>query len=211
MKKIILLATILLVAGTVSAQTYFNNDRADYNSYYQSRFGFEVAANISNATPGANFNTGSVTGITAGFNLDLPVAYPLSIVPALMYSQKGYSANTPAGEFTQRSQSIDLPVLAKFHSGSVFNFYLGPQISYIVSTTNKFSQNFATTGRENYQYTGSNLRYQGVVGVGIDITVAINVHARYAFDLQGTNTNANPVLPSYRSQAWQLGFGFNLN
>jgi hypothetical protein len=211
MKKIILLATILLVAGTVSAQTYFNGDRADYNSYYQSKFGFEVAANISNATPGANFATGSVTGITAGFNLDLPVAYPLSIVPALMYSQKGYTANTAAGEFTQRSHSIDLPVLAKFHSGSMFNFYLGPQISYLVSTTNKFSQNFAPTGRENYQYTGSKLRYQGVVGVGVDVTSAINIHARYAFDLQGTNTNGNNTLPSYRSQAWQLGFGFNLN
>lgn len=211
MKKIILLATILLIAGTVSAQTYFNGDRADYNSYYQSKFGFEVAANISNATPAANFNTGSVTGITAGFNIDLPVAYPLSIVPALMYSQKGYTANTPSGEFTQRTQSIDIPVLAKFHSGSVFNFYLGPQVSYLVSTTNKYSQNFATTGRENYQYSGSNIRFQGVVGAGIDVTTMVNIHARYAFDLQGTNTNGNIVLPSYRSQAWQVGFGFNLN
>ncbi|MES2377218.1 MAG: porin family protein [Bacteroidota bacterium] len=211
MKKIILLATILLVAGTVSAQTYFNGDRADFNSYYQSKFGFEVAANISNATPGTNFNTGSITGITAGFNLDLPVAYPLSIVPALMYSQKGFSAKTPAGEYTQRTQSIDLPVLAKFHAGSVFNFYVGPQISYLVATTSKFGENFAATGRENYQYGGSRLLYQGVVGAGIDVTKAINVHARYAFDLQGTPTNGNPVLPSYRSQALQLGFGFNFN
>jgi hypothetical protein len=210
MKKIVLLVTMALLAGTVSAQTYFNGDRADYDTYYQSKFGFEVAANISNATPGTNFQTSSVTGITAGFNVNLPVSHTLSIVPALMYSQKGYIANTPAGDYTQRFQSIDLPVLAKFHTGSVFNFYLGPQASYLVSTTNKFSQNFAATGRENYQYSGNNLRYQGVVGVGIDITHAINVHTRYAFDLQGTPTNGNTVVPSYRNQAWQIGVGFNL-
>jgi hypothetical protein len=210
MRKIILLATILLVAGRVSAQTYFNGDRADYNNYYQSNFSFEIDANISNSTNGANFNTGNLAGITAGFNLDLPVAYPLSIVPALLYAQKGYTANTPSGNFTQRTQSIEIPVMAKFHSGKVFNFYIGPQVSYIVATSNKFSADFPTAIRNNYEYSGTNIRYQGVAGIGIDVTRSINVHARYTFDLQGTNVNANNYVPSYRMQAWQLGFGFNI-
>jgi hypothetical protein len=210
MRKIILLATMLLVAGSVSAQTYFNNDRVDYNSYYQSNFGFEIAANLSNTTNGPNFNTGNLPGVTAGFNIDLPVAYPLSIVPAILYSMKGYTANTPSGDFTQRSQSIEIPVMARFRSGSAISFYLGPQVSYMVSSTNKFSDNFPTAIRQNYQYSGANLRYQGVAGIGLDITHSINIHARYTFDLQGTNVNANNFVPSYRLQAWQLGLGFNL-
>jgi hypothetical protein len=210
MRKIILLATILLVAGNVSAQTYFNNDRVDYNSYYQSKFGFEIAANLSNATNGANFNTGNLPGISAGFNIDLPVAYPLSIVPAILYSMKGYTASTSSGDFTQRSQSIDIPVMARFRSGSLFSFYIGPQVSYLISTTNKFSDNFPTAIRQNYQYNGVNLRYQGVAGIGLDITHDINIHARYTFDLKGTNVNANNFVPSYRLQAWQLGLGFNI-
>jgi hypothetical protein len=210
-KKNILLAIILLIAGTVSAQTYFNGERADYDNYYQPKFGFIVAGNISKASPGANFSTGSVTGITAGLNLALPIDYPVSLESGLMYSQKGFTANTAAGEFTQRSQSIDLPVLAKFHSGSVFNFYLGPQVSYLISTTNKYSETFAATGRENYRYTGSNIRSQGVVGVGVDVTKHVNVLARYAFDLLGTSTNGNTVVPSYRSLAWQIGVGFSFD
>jgi hypothetical protein len=211
MKKFILLATILLIAGTVSAQTFFNGERADYDNYYQPKYGFMIAGNISKASPGANFSTSSITGITAGFNMDLPISYPLSIVPGLMYAQKGYTANTSAGEFTQRSQSIDLPVLAKFHSGSVFNFYLGPQVSYLISTTNKYSETFAATGRENYKYTGSPIRYQGVVGMGVEVTKHIDILARYAFDLLGTSTNGNNVIPSYRSQAWQIGIGFSFD
>ncbi|MGF7082436.1 outer membrane beta-barrel protein [Mucilaginibacter sp. UYCu711] len=211
MKKIILLTTILLITGTVSAQKYFNGERADYEGYYQPKFGFIIAGNISKASLGTDFSTRTVTGITAGVNLDLPIVYPVSLQPGLMYAQKGYIANTAAGEFTQRSQSIDLPVLAKFHSGSVFNFYLGPQLSYLVSTTNKYSETFATTGRENYQYTGSKFRYQGVVGVGVDVTKHMNILARYAFDLLGTSTNGNSVLPSYRSQAWQIGLGFSFD
>lgn len=211
MRKFFPLVTALLLAGTVNAQTFFNGERADYDNYYQPKYGFMVAGNISKASPGANFNTSSVTGITAGVNLDLPITYPLSIVPGLMYAQKGFIANTGAGQFTQRAQSIDLPILAKFHSGSVFNFYLGPQLSYLVSTTNKYNETFAIAGRENYQYTGSNIRYQGVVGVGVDITKHINVLARYAFDLLGTSTNGNNVVPSYRSQAWQIGVGFSFD
>jgi hypothetical protein len=91
MKKIIILATILLIAGTVSAQTYFNGERADYDNYYQPKFGFMVAGNISKASPGANFSTGSVTGITAGVNLDLPDYLPAIIRTRInVYSKRIY-------------------------------------------------------------------------------------------------------------------------
>lgn len=211
MKKFILLATILLVAGSVSAQTYFNGDRADYNPYYQSKWGFEAAATFSTVTPGENFNTSSLTGFSAGFNVDLPVSYPLSVMPALLYSQKGYTATTPSGDYSQRMQTVELPVLARFRSGSVFSFYLGPQVSYIISATNTFNGNFSETARSHYQYGGANLRYQGVAGAGVDVTKSINIHARYSFDLTGTGANGNAAfVPTYRGHMFQLGFGVNI-
>jgi hypothetical protein len=39
----------------------------------------------------------------------------------------------------------------------------------------------------------------------------MNILARYAFDLLGTSTNGNNVVPSYRSQAWQIGIGFSFD
>jgi hypothetical protein len=211
MKKLILLAVVLLVAGSVSAQTYFNGDKADFNTFYQPSWGFELGAAISNATNSPNFNTGSLTGFNAGFTVDLPVAYPLSIMPEIQYTQKGYTANTQSGDFTQRTQFLDVPILAKFRSGNAFNFYVGPQVSYLVAAASSFSNGFSATSRENYQYTGSKILYDGVIGVGVNITNSIDLHAKYAFDLEGTNSNGNNVMPAYRNEVWQVGLGFRIN
>lgn len=211
MKKIIFLATILLFAGSVNAQTYFNGDRADYNPYYQSHWGFQMDANLSNVTPGTNFSTSHLAGFSAGFNVDLPVTYPLSLMPALLFSQKGYNASTPAGEYSQRIQAIELPFLARFQTSNVLSFYLGPQVSYIISSTNKYSGDFNESTRQYYEYGGANLRYQAVVGAGVKVTQSLNIHARYSFDLTGTPANGfASYVPSYRSHVFQLGFGVDL-
>ena len=209
MKKLILLVTILLVAGSVNAQTYFNGDRADFNQNYQSNWGFEIAANLSNVTTGANFDTRNLPGFSAGFNLDLPVTESFSIMPELLYAQKGFSAATPSGEYSQRVQAVELPLLAKLRVGSVFS-YLGPQISYLISTSNKYSGDFSTALRERYEYGGINLRYQGVVGLGVNITKSFNVHTRYSFDLSSTAANGNAYVPTYHSHTFQFGFGIHL-
>ena len=211
MKKIILLATMLLVAGTVSAQTYFNGDRADYDFYYQTRWSFEVNANLSNATNGTNFNTGNLPGFSLGFDADIPTSHSLSIVPGLLFSQKGFTASTPSGDLTQRVEAMEFPVLAKFRSGKFVNFSLGPQVSYIVSTNNTYGKGFPIEMRDKYVYSGSNLRYQGVLGVGIDVNKSLSIHARYSFDLTNTYSNGNVAyVPNHRNKVFQLGFGINI-
>lgn len=210
MKKFILLATIILATATVKAQTFFNNARADYDTYYETRLGFQVSGNLATATQGANFNTANVAGFTAGINVDYPINYNISIIPAVLFTQKGFSANTPSGNYTQRTQSIDVPVLAKFRSGSSLSFVLGPQMSYIVSNTNQFNQDFAENARNAYQYAGTNFRIQAVAGVGVDLNRSLSVHARYAFDLNSTAKNGNGLTPTYRMQTWQFGFGINI-
>ncbi|MCC8424337.1 porin family protein [Mucilaginibacter sp. UR6-11] len=210
MRKIILLAVILLGSRVLKAQTYFNGDRAGYNNFYETKFGFEADATISNTTDGTNFTTGNLAGFSLGFNVALPAIEPMSIMPALLYAQKGYTANTPSGTFSQRSQSVDIPVMAKFNTGGRLKFFIGPQVSFILSTSNKFSNSFPVAMRKNYQYSGTNIRYQGVAGAGLDLTRSISIHALYTFDLQRTNKSASNFVPSYRQQALLLGLGFNL-
>lgn len=211
MKKIILIATILLIARTVNAQTYLNSDRYDLTSVAEPTVAFTASAAMTNATGGANFNTSGLAGFNAGFAFDLPVSNTLSIAPEILYAQKGYNANTPFGNFTQRSQYIDIPVLAKFKTGSQISLYAGPQISYFVSSSNSFSASFTESQQQNYATTGSSLLLQGVIGLGINVTHQVELRARYAVDMQGRYTNGNNVVPSYRNQTVQLGFGFRLN
>ncbi|MFD2148339.1 porin family protein [Mucilaginibacter antarcticus] len=210
MKRLIILAAIILTSVSVKAQTYFNNARADYDSYFETKFGVQLSGNLSSASTGSNFTTSNIAGFTAGVNIDFPVNYTVSIVPAVLFTQKGFSANTPSGSYTQRSQSIDVPVLAKFRSNGAINFYLGPQVSYLISNSSQFNQNFSSGDRSSYQYGGSNIRLQGVAGVGVDVSRTLSLHGRYAFDLNSTSQNGNPTTPTYRMQAWQFGFGVNI-
>lgn len=209
MKKIILLAAILFISVAVQAQTYLNSDRDNLSSL-QPSMSFTVGAALSNTTNGANFNTGGLAGFNAGFAFELPVANALSITPEILYSQKGYTANTLYGNFTQRTQFIDVPVLAKIKATSRLHFYLGPQVSYLIASSNKFGTGFSEAAQYNYNNTGATLLFDGVIGAGINVTHSVELHARYAISLQGAYTASN-AFPAYRSQALQIGFGFKLN
>jgi hypothetical protein len=121
MKKVFfLIAMGLLAAGSVSAQYYtprrggYNtNNNNNYNSnsdFYQPRVGLDVGVNVSNTTSAysSGFSTGTLAGLHAGLTFDIPLIYPLSFAPEAIYSQKGYTAVTSSGNFTQRTQFIDL-------------------------------------------------------------------------------------------------------
>jgi hypothetical protein len=213
MKKIIIITICVLLTGLAHAQTYFNGARADYDSFFQPRVGFTLGVAFSNTVKQyqSNFNTGALPGFNAGFTFDFPVSHTLVIAPEILYAQKGYAATTPNGGYTQRSQYVDIPVLAKFRSGSVLNFYVGPQVSYQVSSANSYNHDFVANTRDFYKYSGNKFFYAGVVGAGFDINRTVDIHARYAIDFQGTHTNGNNYVPSYRNQALQVSLGFKFN
>jgi predicted porin len=137
----------------------------------------------------------------------VPIAYPISFAPEVLYSQKGYSATTNDGNFTQRSNFIDVPLLAKFRLSPNFNFVIGPQVSFPISTTNTYDNGFDVTAREHYSTTSDRTVVDGVIGVGFDINPNVELRARYTIDFQETDDNAYYV-PGYRNEVFQLGIGF---
>jgi hypothetical protein len=216
MKKILFLAIGLLVAGSVSAQRRFyhsprNTRNNDYSDFYQPTIGFEIGANISNSVSSynSNYTTGSLVGLNAGITFNLPIFYPLSFAPEVLYSEKGYTAATQDGNYTQRTNFIDVPLLAKFKLGPVFNFYIGPQLSYLISTTNTYDNGFTLTSEQYYDNNNGHKSFlDGVVGVSFDFNRSVDLHARYTIDLQQTDYNGSTYVPNYRNQVWQIGLGF---
>jgi hypothetical protein len=211
MKNLLLLALCLMFAGTVSAQHIYG-PLSDYNTtnFYDTKLGFEASVNVSNAigSSASNFNTGSLTGFTGGLTFELPVAYPFSLQSELLYSQKGFSAQTPSGNFTQRTEFIDLPVLAKFKIAGLVNFYVGPQISFLAASSNSFAAGFNENNKHYYTSNISNTTFDGVIGIGFDVSRNIDVHAKYTIDVNQTNSNGNTYVPGYSNQVLQLGLGF---
>src|ERR1700748_1519241 len=126
MKKTLLLLTLgLLFAGSVSAQQYYYGPRRVHrrprrevgvrrdDDFNRVKVGITGGLNIANTVSSdyANYNTGTIAGFNAGLYMDIPLVYPLSFEPEVLYSQKGYSANDPDGHYTSRQNFIDVPLL----------------------------------------------------------------------------------------------------
>lgn len=218
MKKILSFAIFLLVAGSVSAQGYYyghrhrvrrSAPRSQSNDFYHVRVGVAGGFNFADAVDAYNsdYSTSGITAFHVGLTLDVPIAYPVSFAPEVLYSQKGYSATTTDGNFTQRSNFIDVPLLAKFRLSPNFNFVIGPQVSFPISTTNTYDNGFDITAKEHYSTTSDRTVLDGVIGVGFDINPNVELRARYTIDFQETDDNAYYV-PGYRNEVFQLGIGF---
>lgn len=218
MKKLLFLAICLLVAGSVSAQGYYSGHRravrrsaprSSASDFYRTRVGIAGGFNFADAVDAynSNYSTAGITAFHVGLTLDIPVAYPLSFAPEVLYSQKGYAATTTDGNFTQRSNFIDVPLLAKFRLSPFFNFVVGPQVSFPISTTNTYNNGFNVTAQDHYSTTHDRTVLDGVIGVGFDINPNVEIRARYTIDFQETDDNAY-YIPGYRNEVFQLGIGF---
>lgn len=215
----------LLVAGTVSAQNYYYGRpaprrhyvrrqarRPQYDDFYRVKVGLEAGVNISNTINAynPNYSTGTVAGLNAGLTLEIPLIYPLSFEPELLFSQKGYTASDPTvttgnGDYTSRSNYIDVPLLAKFRLAPGFNFLIGPQVSFLLNTTNTYP---ATFTQDHYNYNGNTTFLGGVIGISVDINPVVELRARYTIDFNQTDPYGNTTVPDYRNQVVQLGLGF---
>ncbi len=208
MKKTLSLIIGLFIVANANAQFFFFF--GDYEYSFRPRFGVAMGAAFSNAVPSSksNYDTGALAGYSMGITYSHPVTNNLAIGVEALYAQKGYAATTQAGRFSQRSQFLDIPIYAKFLVGNAFNLFAGPQISYLLSSNNLYNEGFDESVRGYYQYSGVKTFFAGVIGAGIDINTHVNLNARYAIDLKGTNANGNIYVPAYKHQALQLAFGF---
>lgn len=201
MKKILILAIGVMFAGAAGAQTV----------------GVKGGVNFSNIikTNDKDFNTEFKPGLNAGLFVDIPIVKQLSFAPELMFSQKGYktSGNSLLGgpnEYSVTTNFIEVPILAKINPTSNFSIYAGPQVSFLISTKEKF-----TTGSASYENTirneNNNLKKSlagGVIGVGIGLTNQLSLQARYALDFQKNNENGSTETPIYKNQVIQTGLAY---
>jgi hypothetical protein len=213
MKKLHLLALFLLFAGSVSAQYYTPGQPRPRRRVAQReqrpesvvKVGATIGLNTSNIIDANNSyrGTGTITGFNAGLTFDAPINYFVSFAPEVLYSQKGYFAETTDGNLTQHFNFIDVPLLAKFKLAPGFNFLVGPQISFLVSSNATFDNGFAVANENNYNNQSNSVYIDGVIGASVDLGPYVDLHARYAIDLNQTTSNST-VIPDYRNQVWQF-------
>ncbi len=208
MKKMMLPA-MLLVATTMNV-----NAQSSGSSKGSVHFGLRAGANLSNMVKSddADVTTGSKIGFNAAAFVELPLASVFSIQPELQFSQKGFKASgTALGapyEYKQTTNFIEVPLLAKIKPVPGFGIVVGPQFSFLASTSTKF--NIANASYESLVKTDNdNLRKNtlgGVIGVeaGAKNFVA---SLRYNIDFQNNNGDGTSTTPRYKNQVIALGLG----
>ncbi|ETZ19459.1 hypothetical protein N824_12010 [Pedobacter sp. V48] len=201
MKKLIVLAIGLFVAGAANAQSPI-------------RLGVKGGLNLPNIIKGDgnnDFKTKVNPGFNAGITLDINLIKGLAFTPELLYSTKGYKAETPFGEFTQTTHFIDIPILASINvGGSGLNLVVGPQVSFLTSTKNKFENGFGAAEETIIEDKSDRFKKSlvgGVIGFRYDVTDKIDLHGRYALDFQKNNENGSKETPEYKNQVFSVGLG----
>jgi hypothetical protein len=199
MKKIIILALGLFGATAANAQDV--------------RFGVKAGLNLPNIIKddgNNNFSTKVNPGFNAGVTVDIPLVAGIAFTPEVLFASKGYKATTALGEYTQTTYFVDVPILASLKvAGSGLNIVIGPQVSFLTSTKNKFDSDFGTVETE-YDEDSDQFRKSllgGVIGLRYDINDKFDIHGRYALDFQKNNEDGTRRTPEFKNQVFSVGVG----
>lgn len=203
MKKIFILAIGLFITGAANAQS---TDKPI-------KLGVKAGVNYSNIIKddGNNsFKSDYLVGYHAGLTLDIKLLENLAFTPEALYSTKGYKLTNAIGEFTQTTHFIDLPILASIKLGGGLNLVAGPQVSFLLSTDNKFETGFGTAQQQIVEDDADRFKKSlvgGVIGFRYDFSNKIGINGRYALDFQKNNENGSSQTPEYKNQVFQVGLG----
>lgn len=203
MKKIFILAIGLFITGAANAQS---TDKPI-------KLGVKAGVNYSNIIKddgNNNFKTDYLVGYHAGVTLDIKLSDNFAFTPEALYSTKGYKSTSAIGEFTQTTHFIDVPILASVKLGGGLNLVAGPQVSFLLSTDNKFETGFGTAQQQIVEDDADRFKKSlvgGVIGFRYDFSNKIGINGRYALDFQKNNENGSSQTPEYKNQVFQVGLG----
>lgn len=199
MKKLFIIVAGLFIAGAANAQSPV-------------RFGVKAGVNIANIIKdnGNNdFKTDAKTGFNVGLTADIKLVDGIAFTPELLYAQKGYKLTGGSTDYTRTTNFIDVPILASIRLASPLNLVVGPQVSFLMSTSTKYSNNAGSvTVNNNDSDNFKKSLLGGVVGLRYDLTNNIDVHGRYALDFQKNNENGTTETPEFKNQVWSFGLGY---
>ena len=207
MKTILILAAGLFIAGnSITAQ-----------SSTEARFGLRAGANISTISKSddPDFSTGSKAGLNAAAFLELPLSPAISFQPELQFSQKGFKANgtflSNPYEYKQTTNFIEVPLLLKLNPSKHFGILVGPQYSFLASTSTKFS--ISNSSYESLVKNDNDNLRKNILGGVLGVEAAADnmiIGLRYALDFQSNNGDGTSNTPRYKNNVASLYIGFRL-
>jgi len=151
------------------------------------------------------------TGYHYGAFLQLPLSQGFALQPEVLYSTKGAKvkyASTEAGYtggIDYKIDYIDVPLLAVFKFGNLFEIHLGPCVGFTSKTEFESTGDFILRESELNDDFFKNLDY-GVIGGAAFNFGFINAGARYNFGIQKVEDSdfANVLIGDAKNRNFQV-------
>lgn len=211
MKKILIISTLMFsMVSFVKAQ-----DETDNREKIQ--FGARIGASYSNVydTKGEEFDAEAKLGFSGGAFVMFPIGKYFGIQPEIMINQKGYKATGSllfsSYEMKRTTTFLEVPLLFAIKPSEFITILAGPQYSYLLMQTDKFTSS-AISYQQEQQFEQDNIRKNifGLV-VGADINLKHFVlGGRVGWDMQANRGDGRSSTPRYKNLSGQLTIGYKL-
>lgn len=186
MKKIILIAVVLITALASKAQIKFGV-KAGANFY--SITGADADAN------GLDVEEGRKTkiGIAGGLLVNIPVSSMFSVQPELLYSMEGNKQEIGDVKASINLSYLNIPIMAQLNTTSGFYAETGPQIGFLMSAKTKYDDG-TVEDEEDVKDELKSIGFSWALGAGYKMKCGFGFGARYNFGLSTLDDDSTDPL-----------------
>ncbi|MCH8546515.1 MAG: PorT family protein [Cryomorphaceae bacterium] len=211
MKNKLKFVCALCVIGMVSATAQDSDRRNNFE------FGVKAGANVSNVWDSRTegFNADAKPGFVGGVFAGIPIGTFFGIQPEVLFSQKGFKGSARMlgfpYTFSRTTSYVDIPLQVQLKPTNFLTFVAGPQFSYLVHQTDRYTAGGNSTVVER-EFDNDNIR-RNILGfvAGFDLIYRSAVlSGRVGWDLQTNHGDGSSSTPRYKNQWVQITVGFKL-
>lgn len=181
------------------------------------QFGARIGASYSNVydTQGEDFDADATLGFSGGAFVMFPIGTFFGLQPEVMINQKGYQATgnllLNSYEMKRTTTFLEIPLLFAIKPSEFITILAGPQYSYLLKQTDKFtSSTFSYQQEQEFEQDNIRKNIFGLVA-GIDINMKhVVLGGRVGWDMQTNRGDGTASTPRYKNLSGQLTIGYKI-
>ena len=169
-----------------------------------SNFGIKGGYNLAAVSFDGEGETGQRHGFHIGFYGESFVTESIALQLEFLYSQQGYVLKDNGGEFTQKLDYINLPLMFKGYLDKNFFLEVGPQIGMAISHKEEFDSNFDLFDTSQ-EFNPKNFDWGVNFGGGFKTSSGISLGLRYHLGFGDIYDDGSP-----KNRVWLFSIGFDI-